>query len=98
MSHNQAMRALARILLTAVFAFHLIAAAEDTFTNPLLPSGADPWVISEHGFYYYMNTTGVNLTLWKTRDVTDLREAEKKVVWTPPASGPYSHDIWAPEI
>jgi GH43 family beta-xylosidase len=92
------MRALARVLLIAVFAFHLNAAAEDTFTNPLLPSGADPWVTSEHGFYYYMNTTGVNLTLWKTRHVTDLRHAEKKVVWTPPASGPYSHDIWAPEI
>ena len=26
------------------------------------------------------------------------RAAPKKVVWTPPASGPYSHDIWAPEI
>jgi hypothetical protein len=59
------MRALAHFLLIAVFAFHLDAAAEDTFTNPLLPSGADPWVTSVHGFYYYINTTGVNLTLWK---------------------------------
>ena len=70
----------------------------DTFTNPLLDSGPDPWVIQWKGFYYYMNSTGVNLTLWKTRDITDLRHAEKKVVWTPPASGPYSHEIWAPEL
>jgi GH43 family beta-xylosidase len=28
----------------------------------------------------------------------DLKNATKKVVRTPPASGPYSHDIWAPEI
>ena len=68
------------------------------FTNPLLDSGPDPWVEYKDGFYYYMNTTGVNLTVWKTRNLADLKSAEKKVVWTPPSSGPYSHDIWAPEI
>ncbi len=70
----------------------------DTFTNPLLPSGADPWVIQWQGNYYYMNTTGVNLKIWKTQDVTDLKHAQAKVVWTPPNSGPYSHEIWAPEL
>ncbi|MDQ6666442.1 MAG: glycoside hydrolase family 43 protein, partial [Acidobacteriota bacterium] len=69
-----------------------------TFTNPLLPSGPDPWVEYHDGYYYYMNTTGRNLTLWKTRSIPDLKSAETKVVWTPPARGPYSHDIWAPEI
>jgi len=44
-----------------------------------------------------MNTTGVNLTIWRTRDVTDLHNAEK-VVWIPPAEGPYSHGIWTPEL
>ncbi len=68
------------------------------FTNPLLPSGPDPWAVYHDGFYYYTETTGNNLTLWKTRDITDLRQAEKKVVWTPPADGPYSHEIWAPEL
>lgn len=69
-----------------------------TFTNPLLPSGADPWSIYRDGFYYYMHTTGRNLTIWKTRDIADLRRAEKKIVWTPPATGAYSKDIWAPEL
>lgn len=69
-----------------------------TFTNPLLPSGADPWSIHKDGWYYYMHTTGRNLTLWKTRSLADLATAERKVVWTPPATGPYSRDIWAPEI
>ena len=75
-----------------------VAQTADTFTNPLLESGADPWVTFDNGFYYYMNTTGVNLTIWRTRDVTDLHNAEKKVVWVPPAEGPYSHGIWAPEL
>jgi GH43 family beta-xylosidase len=70
----------------------------NTFTNPLLPSGADPSVVQRDGFYYYMQTTGRNLTIWKTKDITALDRAEKKIVWTPPASGPYSKEIWAPEL
>src|SRR5215831_380823 len=69
-----------------------------TFTNPLLPTGPDPWVISKDGFYFYMNTVGDNLTIWKTRSLSELKIAEKKVVWHPPSSGPYSHEIWAPEL
>jgi GH43 family beta-xylosidase len=74
------------------------SAAGNTFTNPLLPSGPDPWVITWKGNYYYMNTTGQNLTLWKTPDITDLRHAEKKVVWTPETEKPWSKGIWAPEL
>jgi GH43 family beta-xylosidase len=82
------------ILTAAAFA----ATAPTTFTNPLLPTGPDPWVEYKDGWYYYMNTTAKNLTVWKTRNVANLKSAQKKVVWTPPATGPYSHDIWAPEI
>ncbi len=69
-----------------------------TFTNPLLSSGADPWCMYKDGFYYYMHTTGRNLTLWKTKNIAELKTAEKKIIFTPPATGPYSKDIWAPEI
>lgn len=69
-----------------------------TFSNPLLPSGADPWAIYHAGYYYYTHTTGNNLTLWKTRNLADLKTATSKVVWTPPAAGPNSRDIWAPEL
>jgi hypothetical protein len=69
-----------------------------TFRNPLLPTGPDPWVVYRDGFYYEMNSTGVNLTIRKSIDITDLQRAETKVVWTPPANGPYSHEIWAPEL
>ena len=69
-----------------------------TFKNPLLLHGPDPWVISYRGIYYYMNSMGKNITFWATRDITDLAHARKAVVWTPPSAGPYSHDIWAPEL
>ena len=70
----------------------------DAFVNPLLPSGADPWITWKDGFYYYMNTTQNSLEIWKTRNVPELANARHKVVWLPPATGPYSHDIWAPEL
>jgi GH43 family beta-xylosidase len=75
-----------------------VHASPTTFKNPLLPAGPDPWVITYKGWFYYMNTTGQNLTVWKTRDITDLTHAEKKVVWTAPVSGPFSKEIWAPEL
>jgi len=75
-----------------------IVESPETLVNPLLPSGPDPWVIWHDGFYYYMNTTGRNLKIWKTRSMADLATAENKVVWTPPVSGPNSRDVWAPEL
>lgn len=69
-----------------------------TFTNPLLSSGADPWCIYQNGYYYYTNTTGRNITIWKTKSIASLKTAEKKVVFIPPAAGPYSKELWAPEI
>ena len=74
------------------------ARASTTLKNPLLSVGPDPWVEFKDGVYYYMNTTITNLTLWKTRSMAELKSAPKRVVWTAPATGPYSHDIWAPEI
>ena len=69
-----------------------------TFKNPLLPAGADPWSVYKDGFYYYMHTTGRDLSIWKTKDLSKLAEAPKTTVWTPPGTGPYSKEIWAPEL
>jgi GH43 family beta-xylosidase len=74
------------------------APSATTFTNPLLPSGPDPWVIQKDGFYYYMQTTGNNLVLRKTAKMSELGSAVSTTIWTPKATGPTSHDIWAPEI
>lgn len=89
--------------LLAVAAWLVLAgtsagALAETFTNPLLDSGPDPWVTADNDFYYYTSTRGNRLELWKTRDITDLRHAETKVVWRPPATGPNSASVWAPEL
>jgi GH43 family beta-xylosidase len=70
----------------------------DDFSNPVLPSGPDPWVIAHGGVYYYTHTLGNRIDLWRTDDITDLADAERRTVWTPPAAGPNAHSIWAPEL
>jgi GH43 family beta-xylosidase len=70
----------------------------DTFTNPLLPSGADPWVTYHDGFYYYTNSTGSRLVIWKTKTMPGLTTAPRTVIWKPPVGTAYSKEIWAPEL
>ena len=69
-----------------------------TFTNPILKSGADPYSTYKDGYYYYTNTLGNRLVLWKTKNLADLSSAEKKTIWMPPENTEYSHEIWAPEV
>lgn len=69
-----------------------------TFTNPLLPSGADPYSFHKGGYYYYTHTTQNKLVLWKTKSLSDLKTAERKTIWTPPRNTMYSKQLWAPEI
>lgn len=71
---------------------------DSTFTNPLLNSGPDPWVIREDSFYYYMHTMGNKITVWKTKAITKLNQAKTVTVWTAPSAGANSKNIWAPEL
>lgn len=73
-------------------------AQSPTFTNPLLPSGADPWCIKFDGYYYYTNSMGDQLVIWKTKNIIELNKAERKTIWKPPSGTSYSHELWAPEL
>ncbi len=85
-------------MVRLVIAICMGLSVDAQIANPLLPAGADPWSIYRDGWYYYTNTTGRNLTLWKTRSLGELKQAQKKVVWTPPEGTSYSKEIWAPEL
>ena len=71
---------------------------QETFTNPILPSGADPYSTYYNGYYYYTHTLQNRLVLWKTKSLADLKNAESKTIWTAPKNTDYSADIWAPEF
>lgn len=72
--------------------------ADTTFTNPLLQSGPDPWVIQKDTTYYYTNTTGNRIVLYKTGKMSALGSIAPVTIWSPPSSGAYSKNIWAPEL
>lgn len=71
---------------------------DEKFSNPLLPSGADPFSFYKDGFYYYTHTTGSRIVLWKTKTIADLKSAEQKTIFTPPQGTAYSKELWAPEV
>ncbi len=70
----------------------------NTFTNPLLPEGPDPFATFHDGFYYVMVTEQDKLRIRRTRDVTDLANAENRIIGTAPFSDACATSIWAPEI
>lgn len=68
-----------------------------TYTNPLLPHGAEPWAIFREGTYYYTQGEENKIILWKTTDLTDLEHARQKTVWLPPTPEASFH-LWGPEL
>ncbi len=70
-----------------------------SFTNPIGP-GNDPWVIRWKDAYYLVATgvgkRGVHVA--KAAKLQDLARAPKTVVWTPPDTGMWSKEQWAPEL
>jgi len=76
--------------------------AAGTFTNPVVDQEAgDPWVVRHGGRYYFTATLEPEggVWVWESPTLTGLGAAPRKVrVWTAPASGPMSRQIWAPEL
>ncbi|RZK90736.1 MAG: glycosyl hydrolase family 43, partial [Pedobacter sp.] len=87
-----------KISLAFLFLFVAQVSIAQTFTNPLLPSGADPWSIYKDGYYYYTHSMQNKLVIWKTKNLADLKTAEKKTIFIPPPNTAYSTELWAPEI
>lgn len=88
----------ARSLFLSIFcaAFPLFAG---TFTNPILSSGADPWVISKDGYYYFTDTTGSDVKIRRATRLagsSGIGNAVLMSTFDPPA--PYTKDVWAPEM
>jgi GH43 family beta-xylosidase len=106
---KNAKRVLSLLLLLQLFNLPISCKEEDKnsvnkpapvaqFLNPLLSNGPDPWVIKKNDIYYVTHTTGNGLKLYAASNMANLPTAINKTVWTAPASGMNSRDIWAPEI
>jgi GH43 family beta-xylosidase len=93
------MRRLAALALLAAATTAAAAAADaPRLTNPLLPGGPDPAILTDGGAFYFTATRGDRVTIRRTRDLARLAEAREVTVWRPPATGPNAVSIWAPEL
>jgi GH43 family beta-xylosidase len=86
---------LALLVVTVALSCRLIG---QTFTNPLLPSGPDPYSFYKDGYYYYTSTLGNRIGIWKTKSLANLPAAQFKVIYSPPPGTACSKELWAPEI
>lgn len=69
--------------------------SDSTFVNPLRP-GADPFVVKENGKYYTIWSSAGGFTVTESRFLTRFEKQQR--VWTAPANGWNSFNLWAPEI
>jgi GH43 family beta-xylosidase len=68
---------------------------EAYFINPIA-DGADPWVFKKDGYYYHCGSGNGGIYISKSDRLSV--PGEKVAVWTPPAEGWNSSNIWAPEL
>jgi GH43 family beta-xylosidase len=69
-----------------------------TFTNPIVASGADPWVILWEKRYYYCFVRRGRIHVTRADALIDIGRGADVVVWEAPEKGPHSKNVWAPEL
>jgi GH43 family beta-xylosidase len=68
-----------------------------TFTNPLLSSGADPFMTFFNGHYYLTYTTGSDIRIRKSQSLATMASAREQIVWADFETDRCCH-LWAPEF
>ena len=71
---------------------------KSTFTNPVIASGADPWVIRWQDQYYLSQSRRGGIWVNRSKTLSGIGENNWVRVWSAPTNTAYSRDIWAPEL
>jgi GH43 family beta-xylosidase len=86
-------------VVLAVCLWSSFAGPAQTFTNPIVASGADPWIVFKDGYYYLTYTTGTSVQIHHATRLTGtngIGRAPVSTFFTPPP--PFNQDVWAPEL
>jgi len=71
---------------------------KNLFINPI-GEGADPWVIRDPNTERYLwcfSEGNRGITIHSSKNLTSF--GDKHIVWSAPKSGPFSRQVWAPEL
>lgn len=72
--------------------------ATKQFTNPI-GEGADPWVVRDESsdrYLWCISKENRAISIQPSDSITSL--GTEHIVWQSPESGPYSREVWAPEL
>lgn len=86
------------LFLAGSFPSVALSGSTNTFTNPIVARGADPWVIQWQGNYYYCQSRRGGVSVNKSARLLDIGRGRPAQVWTPPRGKDYSKELWAPEL
>lgn len=93
------------VLLGLVYCFRLEAtpatersSSACTFTNPIVLSGQDPWVIQYSNHYYFCQSVRRSIRVAKADELQHIGDGPWATVWAPSPDTAYSKDLWAPEL
>ncbi|MDT4954740.1 MAG: hypothetical protein QOJ02_2878 [Acidobacteriota bacterium] len=75
-----------------------VSVNEETFTNPIVESGADPWIIYWKNSYYYCHADREGIYVSQSKRLQNIGVVSRIKVWMPPEGTLYSRGIWAPEL
>ncbi|MEM4524354.1 MAG: glycoside hydrolase family 43 protein [Archaeoglobaceae archaeon] len=95
-------------MILVIIAMVIIGASEITivfgntfFENPVLYSESpDPWVLycEEDGYYYLMVTTGDGVWVRRSKELHNMKYAEKILLWCGIGDSEIKSNVWAPEL
>ncbi len=66
--------------------------------NPVMASGADPWVVRRGESYFMCQSRRGSIWVSRFRRLRDMGTAEWVRVWTPESGTAHSRELWAPEL
>ncbi len=69
-----------------------------TVTNPVYPTGNDPWIVQHEGNYYYCYSGGGGVRVGKIDSIDKVTDQTARQVYTAPSGTMYSKEYWAPEL
>lgn len=72
--------------------------SSETFTNPVVADGADPWVIRWENHYLYCYSQDEKIWVNRAARLENIGGGTALVVWHPEPGQSYSRELWAPEL
>ena len=71
---------------------------KETFVNPILERGADPYVVKKDGKYYYCYSSGNGVAVAAADNIHLIDSKNGVRVYSAPQGTMYSREYWAPEL